>query len=287
MSDQASRSEEQRKTILRDTFDAVAGGYDSHPLRFFPQSAALMASLLAPQGHERVVDVACGTGNAALALAPLLPRGRVTAVDFSAGMLAQARRRAAAAGVDNIDFVEGDMSGLDFAGTSFDAALCAFGIFFAADMSAQLARIAAVVRPGGVVMTSTFAQGYFQPLRDLFFARVADYGVAKPPQTWMQVASEAGCRDLFSQDGLCEVRVERRSLGYHLSAAEDWWAVIWNAGFRRLVNAIAPAEQERFRVEHLREVAALATPRGIWLDVEVLYTSGTIPQRHIEKVCGK
>jgi len=277
MNEQTPDHEAQRKTILRDTFDAVAGGYDSQPLRFFPQSAAMMAGLLAPLGHEQVVDVACGTGNAALALAPLLPQGRVTGVDFSPGMLAQARQRAATAGVTNIDFVEGDMSSLDFAGAPFDAALCAFGIFFAADMAAQLARIAAVVRPGGVVMTSTFDQGYFQPLRDLFFARLADYGVAKPPQTWMQVASEAGCRELFSQVGFSEVQVERRSLGYHLASAEDWWAVVWNAGFRRLVNAIAPAERERFRLEHLREVTALATTLGIWLDVEVLYTIGTRP----------
>jgi len=277
MNDQDSSSEELRQKILRETFDAVARGYDSQPLRFFPKSAAMMATLLALRGHERVVDVACGTGNAALAVAPLLPRGRVTAVDFSSGMLAQARQRAVTAEVANIDFVEGDMRGLDFSGASFDVALCAFGIFFAADMAAQLARIVATVRPGGVVMTSTFDQGYFQPLRDLFFARIVDYGVPKPPQTWMQVASEAGCRELFTRAGLCEVRVERRNLGYHLPAAEDWWAVVWNAGFRRLVNAIAPADRERFRAEHLREVSALATERGIWLDVEVLYTIGTRP----------
>jgi len=277
MSDQPTSSEDERKAILRETFDAVAGGYDSQPLRFFPASAAQMATLLDLQGHERLLDVACGTGNGALAVAPLVPQGRVTAVDFSSGMLGQARQRAATAGMANIDFVAGDMSRLDFAGTSFDAALCAFGIFFAADMTAQLQQIAAAVRPGGVVMTSTFAQGYFQPLRDLLFARAADYGVAKSPQTWLQVASEAGCRELFNQAGFNEVRVEQRNLGYYLSSAEEWWAVVWNAGFRRVVNAIAPAERERFRAEHLREVAALATERGIWLEVEVLYTIGTRP----------
>ncbi len=169
------------------------------------------------------------------------------------------------------------MQHLDFAGTPFDGALCAFGIFFATDMGAQLAQIAGAVRPGGTVMTSTFAQGYFQPLRDLFFARAGDYGVAKPPQTWMQVASEAGCRELFAQAGLSEIRVEKRNLGYHLTSAEEWWSVVWNAGFRRIVNAIAPAERERFQAEHLAEIAALATKQGIWLDIEILYTIGIRP----------
>lgn len=270
-------AEQQRLAILKETFDAVAPGYDSQPLRFFPASGAQMAALLAPRGHERVLDVACGTGNAALAVAPLLPQGQVTAVDFSAGMLAQGRQRAAAAGIANIEFREGDMRALDFAGDPFDAALCAFGIFFAADMVDQLSRIAATVRPGGVVMTSTFALDYFQPLRDLLMARVAAYGVSLPPQAWRQVASEEGCRELFAQAGFSQVQVERRNLGYHLASAEDWWAVIWNAGFRRLVNAIAPEERERFRKEHLREVAALAGDQGIWLEVGVLYTIGTKP----------
>lgn len=277
MNEQTPDPEAQRKAIIRATFDAVATGYDRQALRFFPESAAVMAELLALQGHERVLDVACGTGNGALAVAPLLPQGRVTALDFSPGMLAQARQRAATAGVNNIDFIEGDMQGLNFAETPFDAALCAFGIFFASDMVAQLAQIAGAVRPGGVVMASTFAQNYFQPLRDLFFARAADFGVAKPPQTWMLVASEAGCRELFSGAGLSGIRVERRNLGYHLTSPEEWWAVVWNAGFRRVVNAIAPAERERFRAEHLREVAALATAQGIWLEVEVLYTIGSRP----------
>lgn len=275
MSGKNQMNEAQRKVLLKETFDAVAAGYDGPALRFFSASAAHMASLLALGGAERVLDVACGTGNAALAIAELLPAGQVTAVDFSPGMLAQARRKAAAAGLGNIDFVEGDMQSLNGAGNNFDAAVCAFGIFFAADMAEQLARIVSLVRPGGRVMTSTFHEGYFQPLRDRFFAGLAAYGVQKPPLTWQRVASENGCRELFAQAGLTEVRVVKKNLGYYLRNPEDWWYVVWNAGFRRLVNNIDPAERERFRLEHLQEVATLATDQGIWLDIEVLYTIGS------------
>jgi ubiquinone/menaquinone biosynthesis C-methylase UbiE len=72
----------------RDTFDAVADGYDGRALRFFPDRAAHMAGRLRLRGDEEVLDVACGTGHASLALARLLPRGRVTAVDFAPAMLA-------------------------------------------------------------------------------------------------------------------------------------------------------------------------------------------------------
>jgi ubiquinone/menaquinone biosynthesis C-methylase UbiE len=68
--------------IIRSTFDAVSDGYDRDELRFFPASARHMAAMLELAGDERVLDVACGTGHATLALADALPRGQVTGVDF-------------------------------------------------------------------------------------------------------------------------------------------------------------------------------------------------------------
>jgi ubiquinone/menaquinone biosynthesis C-methylase UbiE len=65
-----------RRQILKDTFDAVADGYDGKALRFFSASAAHMATMLGLRGDEDVLDVACGTGHASIAIARLLPRGR-------------------------------------------------------------------------------------------------------------------------------------------------------------------------------------------------------------------
>jgi len=121
--------QQQLKTILKETFDAVSGGYDGKALRFFPESAKNMAALLELRGDEYVLDVACGTGNAALAIARMLPKGRITAVDFSSGMLDQARQKAVSLKIRNIDFVEGDMQVLGFDENRFDVAVCAFGFF--------------------------------------------------------------------------------------------------------------------------------------------------------------
>ena len=269
--------EQQRKAILKETFDTVSGGYDNEPLRFFPASADHMASLLDLKGGEQVLDVACGTGHAAVALARRLPRGRVTAVDFSPGMLSQARTKAASRNVGNIEFLERDMTALGFPGGSFDAAVCAFGIFFVENMHAQLAHIASVVKPGGRVMISNFQESYFHPLKDLMVDRMVRYGIQMPSQTWKRIANEAGCRELFAKAGLKDIRVETKNVGYHLDSAEQWWEVVWNAGFRRMVGQLAPPEQARFKQEHLKEVEALRTDKGIWLDVGVLYSIGTKP----------
>jgi ubiquinone/menaquinone biosynthesis C-methylase UbiE len=267
--------QQRQKALLKETFDTVAAGYDGSALRFFPASAARMAELLELRGDERVLDVACGTGNASLALARSVPRGHVTAVDFSPGMLRRARDKAGALNIGNVEFLERDMQDLGFPHGSFDAAASAFGIFFVEDMAAQLAHIAATVKPGGTVIISNFQEGYFHPLKELLVGRLAGYGVPPPQQTWKRIASEAGCRKLFAEAGLTGIRVSAENLGYFLESAEQWWEVVWNAGFRRLLSRIAPQDQSRFKREHLEEVAAAMTPKGLWLDVGVLFTSGT------------
>ena len=266
---------EQVKALLQDTFNTVSPDYDSQVLRFFPASARHLADLLQLRGDERVLDVATGTGHAALELAGRLPRGHVTGVDFSAGMLAQARQKAAARGIQNATFAEMDMQALTFDAASFDVAACAFGIFFVEDMDAELAHIAAKVRPGGTVAICNFQKDYFFPLRELLIKRLASCNVPLPPQTWERIATETGCRELFAKAGLRNIRVESQNMGYFLADETEWWNVIWNAGFRRMVSQLAPADLERFRKKHLQEVAALKTQEGLWLDIGVLYTFGT------------
>ncbi len=266
--------EQQRKTMPIATFNTVSEGYDDRALRFFSASAGNLAALLGLRGDEQVLDVACGTGHATLAMAPLLPHGRITAVDFSPGMLGRARRKAGDLGIDNVDFIEGDMREMRFE-NRFDIAVCAFGIFFVLDMEAQLARIASAVKPGGRVAITNFQENYFSPLKELFFDRLASYGVQNLPQAWRRIAHEAGCRTLFETAGMSDIRVETKNVGYYLESADDWWSIVWNAGLRRYVAQLAPRDHERFKVEHLQEVAALGTEKGIWLDVGVLFTVGT------------
>lgn len=266
--------EQKMKTMLIETFNTVSDGYDNKALRFFPLSAEHMAALLGLRGNEHVLDVACGTGHASLAIAHMLPHGSVTAVDFSSGMLDQARRKAASLNVRNIDFTERDMQDLGFE-SQFDVAICAFGIFFVMDMNKQLAHIASAVKAGGRVVITSFVENYFLPLRDHLFKRLSAYGVQDPPVAWKRVASADGCRHLFESAGLRNIRVEQRNVGYYLKNAEEWWNIVWNAGFRRYVTQLSPTNQEQFKREHLQEVELLGNKDGIWLDVGVLYTIGT------------
>lgn len=268
--------EKQIKKMLIETFDAVSSGYDNKALRFFSESAEHLAAGLKLRGDEHVLDVATGTGNAALAVAAFLPSGRVTGVDFSRGMLEQAKQKAEVLNIDNVEFIENDMQNLGFPDNFFDIAICAFGIFFVDDMDAQLSQVASKVKPGGRIAITGFCENYLKPQIDLLLNRLIGYGVQIPPksQSWKEIGSVQKCKDFFHRAGLKNIKVEQINTGYFLENAEEWWDIVWNAGMRRLIAQLSPEDLKRFKQEHLQEVGELRTAEGIWLDVEVLFTSG-------------
>jgi SAM-dependent methyltransferase len=99
---------------------------------------------------DAVLDVAAGYGEPGLTAArAVAPGGHVTCTDISGAMLALGRERAAAAGLDNVEFIEGDAEGLAFEEASFDAVVSRQGLQYLPDVAGVLARLRCFLRPHG------------------------------------------------------------------------------------------------------------------------------------------
>jgi len=106
-------------------------------------------SALAPRAGERILDIGCGSGQTTLDLAEAVgPGGEALGVDVSEPLLALARRRAAAAGMDRARFVAADAQVHAFE-PGCDAVYSRFGVMFFADPVAAFANLARALRPGG------------------------------------------------------------------------------------------------------------------------------------------
>jgi SAM-dependent methyltransferase len=110
-------------------------------------------SLAALEPGDVVVDLATGTGNAALLAARA--GAFVTGLDAAPRLIDVARSRAATEGVD-ASFVVGDLQALPFDGGSFEVALSVFGLIFAGDASRAFDEMLRVLRPSGRALFSVW-----------------------------------------------------------------------------------------------------------------------------------
>ena len=120
-----------------------------------------------------VLDVCCGTGDIAVAVARRRPDAAVTGLDFSPAMLDVARHKGAA--LENLTWREGDAMALPFGDDTFSAVAISFGLRNTPDYGAVLTEMTRVVCPGGwVYCLDSFVPDspLIRPFYDLYFRGV-------------------------------------------------------------------------------------------------------------------
>jgi enediyne biosynthesis protein CalE5 len=129
-----------------DLIDAAAGRISDR-----------LVELAGVEPGSRVLDVACGYGEPSLTAARVTgAEGAVVATDIAPEMLAYGPERAAAMGIENIEFVESAAIDLDYPPGSFDAALSRWGIIFDPDGEGAAARVRGFLKPGSRMAISSW-----------------------------------------------------------------------------------------------------------------------------------
>lgn len=178
-----------------------AASYDALPLPHERWGADVIAEL-ALEGHEAVLDLGCGTGRDTQRLLEALPRGRVVALDASEQMLAQLRRRLAAADLARTSVVQADLREPWSIGDPVDAVMSVATLHWLPDHPTVFESVAAALRPGGTFAADAGGEGNLATVR----AVLRDLGLEDREDAW-NFAGVQETRDRLTAAGFRDVEV--------------------------------------------------------------------------------
>jgi SAM-dependent methyltransferase len=191
---------------------------------------------------QRVLDVACGTGNVALSA------GRrfcpAVGVDFVPALIERARERAAAERLP-VTFEVADAENLPFEAASFDTVISIFGSMFAPDQEKAAAELLRVCRPGGRIGLANWTpDGMWGRLFKLHAQYLPPPPGVRPPPVW---GTEARLAELFG-DSWRDLRLQKRKALFRAPSAQGWFDFFrtWFGPMITVLNALDDDGRKRF-----------------------------------------
>jgi SAM-dependent methyltransferase len=231
---------------------------------------------------DAVLDVAAGYGEPGLTAArAVAPGGHVVCTDISSEMLAVGRERAAAAGLDNLEFIECDAEELAFKEASFDAVLSRQGLQFLPDVPGVLTRLHAFLKPHG-----RLAAAVWGPPQTVQFATPVPLIRAElelpPPPTGIPgpfaLADVDQLVGLVEAAGFTDVAAGAMTAVYRTDSPElaTRWLREVAPPISALVDAQPPKIQERVWAKVTEAWAPFATADGrVRLENQAVWVTGT------------
>ena len=218
-------------------------------------ASELLIESLDVHSTERVLDVATGSGNAALAAAR---RGcEVVGIDYVPALLDRARRRAEAEGVV-ADFQEGDAEALAFDDGSFDIVSSVFGAMFAPDQERTANELIRVCRPGGRIgLVAHTPDGFIGNLFRTIGAHVPPPAGLRSPIQW---GTEARLEGLFGAASH-EIRSVKRHYVFRATSPEayvQYWVRFYGPTLKAFA-AVGDEGREALKADILALIARFNT----------------------------
>ena len=224
---------EKISNAQKESWDKFSPGWekwDHLTMGFLGPYGDKMISLLNPTGSDYVLDVAAGTGEPGLTIAPMIPEGKIIITDLSEGMLQVAKEKITSSGLDNIETATADVTKLPFDDNTFDVVSCRFGYMFFPDMLIATQEMARVLKPGGRIATSVWGAPENNFWVTVMMMNIKKYiDMPHPPAGapgMFRCAQQGLIAGLFEQAGLNNVSESNVSGTMDCSSAEEYWDFI-------------------------------------------------------------
>lgn len=279
MERQLKEIREQQKASW-NKFSAGWKSWDDMLMNFMQPMADEMIRSLSLQNHDKVLDVASGTGEPGLTIAAMLKSGKVIITDISEKMLLVAREKATEKGLANIETVSCDVCEMPFADNHFDAISCRFGFMFFPDMLMAAKEMHRVLKPGGKLSTAVW-DGPEKNFWVTAIMGVISTNMALPPPPpgspgMFRCAATGFMTDLFLQAGFKNVGVKTIAGKLPAGTTDVYWDMMNDVG-APIVAALSKADdtmQAKIKAE-VYETVNQRYPEGeVFLDSAALVIYG-------------
>lgn len=253
------------KAAVASRFNRSAETYDDHCRVQRLMAERLMVALERVAAPARILELGCGTGHLTRLLASRFPASQVVALDFAARMVEVARRRVPSR---LVELEVADAETAAFAPESFDLIVSNATIQWFDTPAETLARLAAALRPGGLMLHSTFGPGTFAELRSV----LRSHGLPlRPEEGWISMLVNSGLRPGSCTGGSATV-------SYPSAAAFLGELRATGATWRPNPPDELPLAPGLLRAALARYDARFATSEGVPVTYELLEVSGSRPK---------
>jgi ubiquinone/menaquinone biosynthesis C-methylase UbiE len=256
-------------------WDAIAGDYAKDVTPFFARYGEEALRLVPVGPSSNVLDVASGPGTLTFLLAKRARR--VSAVDFSPGMIDQVRARAAREAATNVDAQVMDAQSLAFADSTFDAAFCLFAFMFFPDRGRAFREMRRVLSEGGKAVVATWAPIERRPMLKVGFEAMAEVLPDLPPMQKGDLQQPEACIEEMTAAGFRDVATHVFTSSMRIESAEHYMQVMERsgAGFTMLKKKIG---EQAWPAVHKRLIESLARripEGGVDLSAEAILSVAT------------
>ena len=244
---------DQQRSQWRDAADAWDRYYEWYSRAFAPLMAWCGDAIAAAPGM-RVLDVAAGSGQPSLTIAPRIePGGTILGIDFSPEMVAVAERRARQTGATNVSFRTMDAEQLELPDASFDAVTCACGLIFFPDADRALTEMRRVLKPGGRVAIGVWDEPSKSPFVTVGGGALSQFHAPTPPNPKSPGAFRFSRRDVLEgalgDAGFTDVSIVSVTMPIDFESTEEYWEMFTDcaAGIKTKISTLSKEDQVKLR----------------------------------------
>jgi arsenite methyltransferase len=264
------KMQENYKQKVTDFFNSRTT-YDSEGVGH-PENAQRLLDFVPVQSGQTILDIATGTGLVAISVAKAVGlKGSVIGVDMATEMLAQAKAKIKAEGINNLELMEADIELIDFDNEQFDIIFCCSALVYISDIPALLDKCYRWLKPGGCLAFTSSNKG--SHLSEVRVKVCKDLFGIDLPQIIRPLWTPEKCTKLLQNSGFQNIEIEK-----HLFRREK---INDNYGSTQIEKEFYPRgnpllnlsedQKQLLQIEFKKAVEQLIIEQGIWQEAVNLY----------------